>query len=124
MGADSRLLHLRPLGQLNAILPADVGHHARRDKAHGGGETLLLQLLTVEGEPAGEGAAIDAGAVGQFAFQHCFHIGGYWRGLNLHLRSLKRLQAELLRRYPATKLVGHSELDVRKPHCPGFDVQH
>lgn len=36
--------------------------------------------------------------------------------------ALRRLVASLRRRYPQAVVVGHGELDFRKPHCPGFDV--
>lgn len=37
-------------------------------------------------------------------------------------RALRQLLAELHRRYPHALIVGHSDLDPRKPHCPGFRV--
>lgn len=36
--------------------------------------------------------------------------------------ALRKLIAELLERYPKAIVVGHSDLDYRKPHCPGFNV--
>lgn len=36
--------------------------------------------------------------------------------------ALKKLVAELRKRYPDALVVGHSDLDDRKPHCPGFRV--
>ena len=36
--------------------------------------------------------------------------------------ALWRLLSDLHIRYPAALIVGHSDLDPRKPHCPGFNV--
>ncbi len=36
--------------------------------------------------------------------------------------ALKSLLTDLQRRYPNALIVGHCELDYRKPHCPGFDA--
>ena len=36
--------------------------------------------------------------------------------------ALERLLSELHKRYPKALIVGHSDLDPHKPHCPGFDV--
>lgn len=36
--------------------------------------------------------------------------------------ALKLLLADLQRRYPKALVVGHCDLDPRKPDCPGFDV--
>lgn len=36
--------------------------------------------------------------------------------------ALKRLISELRERYPKALVVGHSDLDPRKPFCPGFNV--
>lgn len=35
--------------------------------------------------------------------------------------ALTRLIADLRKRYPYALVLGHNELDCRKPHCPGFD---
>lgn len=37
--------------------------------------------------------------------------------------ALKSLLTDLQRRYPNALIVGHCELDYRKPHCPGFKVR-
>lgn len=37
-------------------------------------------------------------------------------------RALRQLLSDLHRRYPRALIVGHSDLDPRKPHCPGFDA--
>ena len=37
-------------------------------------------------------------------------------------RALRLLLGELHRRYPKALIVGHSDLDPQKPHCPGFSV--
>lgn len=36
--------------------------------------------------------------------------------------ALKRLIGELRTRYPNAIVMGHCDLDYRKPHCPGFRV--
>ena len=36
--------------------------------------------------------------------------------------ALLRLLHDLHRRFPRALIVGHSALDPRKPHCPGFDA--
>ena len=36
--------------------------------------------------------------------------------------ALRRLLTDLHRRYPKALIVGHADLDRRKPYCPGFDV--
>ncbi len=36
--------------------------------------------------------------------------------------ALRKLLGDLHRRYPKALIVGHCDLDPRKPHCPGFDV--
>ena len=36
--------------------------------------------------------------------------------------ALKSLLADLQQRYPNALILGHCELDYRKPHCPGFSV--
>lgn len=36
--------------------------------------------------------------------------------------ALQKLLADLQRRYPRALVLGHCELDWRKPHCPGFGV--
>ncbi len=36
--------------------------------------------------------------------------------------ALGRLLNDLHERYPKALIVGHSDLDPRKPYCPGFDV--
>lgn len=38
-------------------------------------------------------------------------------------QALKSLLTDLQRRYPNALIVGHCELDYRKPHCPGFKVR-
>ena len=35
-------------------------------------------------------------------------------------RALRQLLGELHKRYPKALIVGHSDLDPQKPHCPGF----
>ena len=37
-------------------------------------------------------------------------------------RALRRLLENLHKRYPRALVVGHCDLEPRKPHCPGFDV--
>ena len=37
-------------------------------------------------------------------------------------RALKELLTTLHNRYPKALIVGHCDLDPKKPHCPGFDV--
>ena len=37
-------------------------------------------------------------------------------------RALRELLTTLHNRYPKALIVGHSDLDHKKPHCPGFDV--
>ncbi len=37
--------------------------------------------------------------------------------------ALKSLLTDLQRRYPNALILGHCELDYRKPHCPGFKVR-
>ena len=37
-------------------------------------------------------------------------------------RALRLLLGELHKRYPKALIVGHSDLDPHKPHCPGFSV--
>ena len=36
--------------------------------------------------------------------------------------ALQKLLADLKLRYPKALVLGHCELDYRKPHCPGFDA--
>ena len=36
--------------------------------------------------------------------------------------ALRRLLTDLHIRYPTALIVGHSDLDPQKPHCPGFNV--
>ncbi len=36
--------------------------------------------------------------------------------------ALRRLLTDLHARYPKALILGHSDLDPRKPRCPGFDV--
>ena len=36
--------------------------------------------------------------------------------------ALRRLLSDLHERYPKALIVGHCNLDPRKPHCPGYDV--
>ena len=36
--------------------------------------------------------------------------------------ALNKLLSDLQARYPKALIVGHSDLDPKKPHCPGFDV--
>ena len=36
--------------------------------------------------------------------------------------ALQKLLADLKQRYPKALVLGHCELDYRKPHCPGFDA--
>ena len=36
--------------------------------------------------------------------------------------ALRRLLGDLHARYTKALIVGHSDLDYRKPHCPGFNV--
>ena len=38
-------------------------------------------------------------------------------------QALKSLLTDLQRRYPNALILGHCELDYRKPHCPGFKVR-
>ena len=38
-------------------------------------------------------------------------------------RALVRLLSELHKRYPKALIVGHCDLDPRKPYCPGFNVR-
>lgn len=38
-------------------------------------------------------------------------------------RALRSLIKELRKRYPKALVLGHSDLDYRKPHCPGFEVK-
>ena len=38
-------------------------------------------------------------------------------------RALRSLLTDLHERYPDALIVGHCDLDPRKPHCPGFDVR-
>ena len=37
-------------------------------------------------------------------------------------RALRGLLEDLHKRYPKALIVGHCDLEPRKPHCPGFDV--
>ena len=37
-------------------------------------------------------------------------------------KALQKLLADLQQRYPKALVLGHCELDWRKPHCPGFKV--
>ena len=37
-------------------------------------------------------------------------------------RALQTLLTDLRQRYPAALVVGHCDLEPRKPHCPGFVV--
>ena len=37
-------------------------------------------------------------------------------------RALRQLLEDLHKRYPKALIVGHSDLDPRKPYCPGFEV--
>ena len=37
-------------------------------------------------------------------------------------RALRSLLEDLHTRYPKALIVGHCDLEPRKPHCPGFDV--
>ena len=37
-------------------------------------------------------------------------------------RALRSLLEDLNTRYPKALIVGHCDLDPRKPHCPGFEV--
>lgn len=37
-------------------------------------------------------------------------------------KALQKLLADLQRRYPKALVLGHCELDYKKPHCPGFEV--
>lgn len=37
-------------------------------------------------------------------------------------KALQKLLADLQQRYPKALVLGHCELDYRKPHCPGFDA--
>ena len=37
-------------------------------------------------------------------------------------KALQKLLADLQQRYPKALVLGHCELDRRKPHCPGFKV--
>ena len=37
-------------------------------------------------------------------------------------RALRMIIETLHNRYPKALIVGHSDLDHKKPHCPGFDV--
>ena len=37
-------------------------------------------------------------------------------------RALRSLLEDLHKRYPKALIVGHCDLEPRKPHCPGFDV--
>jgi len=36
--------------------------------------------------------------------------------------SLRDLVQSLLRIYPDSKVIGHCDVEPKKPHCPGFDV--
>ena len=36
--------------------------------------------------------------------------------------ALQKLLTDLKLRYPKALVLGHCELDYRKPHCPGFDA--
>ena len=36
--------------------------------------------------------------------------------------ALQKLLADLKLRYPKALVLGHCELDYRKPHCPGFEA--
>lgn len=38
------------------------------------------------------------------------------------LAALAQMLIMLRQHYPSARIVGHSDLDSRKPHCPGFDV--
>lgn len=38
-------------------------------------------------------------------------------------KALQKLLADLQQRYPKALVLGHCELDRRKPHCPGFKVR-
>ena len=38
-------------------------------------------------------------------------------------KALQKLLADLQQRYPKALVLGHCELDWRKPHCPGFKVR-
>jgi N-acetyl-anhydromuramyl-L-alanine amidase AmpD len=37
--------------------------------------------------------------------------------------ALQKLLADLKLRYPKALVLGHCELDYRKPHCPGFSIR-
>ena len=37
-------------------------------------------------------------------------------------RALRMIIETLHKRYPKALIAGHSDLDPKKPHCPGFDV--
>ena len=37
-------------------------------------------------------------------------------------RALRSLLEDLHKRYPKALIVGHCDLEPRKPHCPGFNV--
>ena len=39
-------------------------------------------------------------------------------------RALNLLLGDLHRRYPKALIVGHCDLDPRKPFCPGFKITH
>lgn len=36
--------------------------------------------------------------------------------------ALRKLLADLHKRYPKALIVGHSDLDPKKPYCPGFKI--
>ncbi len=38
-------------------------------------------------------------------------------------RALRSLLEDLHKRYPKALIVGHCDLEPRKPHCPGFKIQ-
>lgn len=87
-----------------------------------------------------EDGAIERGRAEQDVGAHCrFHnrhsIGvAYVGGLakdgktpqdtrtEVQKAALRMLLEELHRRYPCALIVGHCDLDPKKPDCPGFDV--
>lgn len=39
------------------------------------------------------------------------------------LQSLRYYITTILEKFPNAEILGHSDLDSKKPHCPGFDVK-
>lgn len=98
----------------------DIGYHY----------VIRLDGTVEEGRPAGRPGAHVRG-YNQRSVGICLIGGTNERDLSVkedtftdaQMEALQDLVSGLVRHFYPARVVGHGDLDPKKPHCPGFDVQ-